>query len=965
MAAWGVTGGALASCIRMGACAAVAWLTLAVAAWSQPAPAPHALADAQSVIRTDPAIVKGVLPNGLRYEIMHNATPVGAVSIRMAIDVGSYDEGDDEREAAHFVEHMTFRSPRSFPDGAVERSLSAEGVGFGRDLNAATRLFSTVYRLDLPKADDRLLDLSFRWLRDVADGTDFNPDAVTLERGVVLAERESRLSPPETVREKAQEFEAPGFRSVARDKVNDAGSIVALDSARLSAFYRRWYRPERAVMVVVGDLPLEVLRRRVEQTFSSWSNPTAAPIRRAYGTLDEHRGEDEMVITEPGALTQVLVCRVHAFEPVGADDVARLRRLAVSGIWRTIINRRLVRAASMINPPYVSAVVASDIHLREVSDVCMFVTPIGEAWEPAIRGAQAELDRFAADGPTQSEADEAVSEMRAEYRGARGRAGTRTSNDLAAEIAEKALRDEVMADPAEMLRAFDSAVDDLQIEDIRASFQKDWSGAGPFISVVSPRPPAAEAVRAAWARGKTEPAAVQYADGKSSRWAYKDFGKPGRVSKRESFTSPEFARVSFSNGVILNFKQTKFEAETVVVLVSFGAGRREIPNDRYLASILGASVFKMGGLGKHDFNELSEIFRDTQWDASLSVLNDRFVLSGKTFPNGLSDQLAIMAAFVSDPGFRKDLIDARLPTGVDYAYRLYRTSPPLVLGLALQRAIAPDSPSKLPSKEDLLAIRTADFERLFRPALTGAPLEVTIVGDVDEKTATELVARSLGALPSRSPASRVRPDTWFLRFPEQIPSMVRATHEGPRDKALIGVVWPLYVATPARRREEIALNLLTEVFSNGLRRRIRAELGKSYDPTVLISMPDDGDQGQLIALAEASPDDIDIIGDEIRKFAGRLASGDISEEAIEAARAPMVSDWDAKMATNRLWALALAGSTRGPVLADMIGRHAMLSGVTTAEVRKAASTWLARSPIVVIAAPAPINAAAATPTAKP
>ncbi len=79
----------------------------------------------------------------------------------------------------------------------------------------------------------------------------------------------------------------------------------------------------------------------------------------------------------------------------------------------------------------------------------------------------------------------------------------------------------------------------------------------------------------------------------------------------------------------------------------------------------------------------------------------------------------------------------------------------------------------------------------------------------------------------------------------------------------------------------------------------------------------------------------------------------------------MVSDWDAKMATNRLWALALAGSTRGPVLADMIGRHAMLSGVTTAEVRKAASTWLARSPIVVIAAPAPINAAAATPTAKP
>src|SRR5436309_204875 len=102
---------------------------------------------AATAVAMDPAVKRGTLANGLRYAVMRNATPKGAVSIRLAMDVGSYLENDDELGYAHFIEHMAFRSTRQAPNGVLDNPFGALGVGFGRDQNAATTLTSTVYQV--------------------------------------------------------------------------------------------------------------------------------------------------------------------------------------------------------------------------------------------------------------------------------------------------------------------------------------------------------------------------------------------------------------------------------------------------------------------------------------------------------------------------------------------------------------------------------------------------------------------------------------------------------------------------------------------------------------------------------------------------------------------------------------------------------------------------------------------------
>nr|QQZ50633.1 insulinase family protein [Phenylobacterium glaciei] len=92
-------------------------LALSLAPLGSSAAPTAATSDSRSLPQ-DPALRRGVLPNGLRYAVMRNALPKGAVSLRLYVDVGSREETEAERGAAHFVEHMAFRGARHFQDGS-------------------------------------------------------------------------------------------------------------------------------------------------------------------------------------------------------------------------------------------------------------------------------------------------------------------------------------------------------------------------------------------------------------------------------------------------------------------------------------------------------------------------------------------------------------------------------------------------------------------------------------------------------------------------------------------------------------------------------------------------------------------------------------------------------------------------------------------------------------------------------
>jgi len=119
-----------------------------------------------SDVPADGAIRFGMLPNGMRYAIMHNATPPGQASLRLRIDAGSLMERDDQLGLAHFMEHMAFNGTTHIPENDLIHDVERMGMAFGADLNAATSFDQTFYQLELPRTDDQTVDRSLFIMRE-------------------------------------------------------------------------------------------------------------------------------------------------------------------------------------------------------------------------------------------------------------------------------------------------------------------------------------------------------------------------------------------------------------------------------------------------------------------------------------------------------------------------------------------------------------------------------------------------------------------------------------------------------------------------------------------------------------------------------------------------------------------------------------------------------------------------------
>ncbi len=931
------------------------------------APAPAALAQARAIagqaagkpavdpdiIRPDPEVRQGVLPNGMRYAVKSGGAPPHAVSFRFYVDTGSYQEHDDERGVAHFLEHMAFNGGRNIPGGKLDTLFGAQGVLFGRDQNAETTLYGTTFMLDIPQVDDAKLDLAFQWFRDIADGLTIDPAAVDRERGVVMSEDNRSRGPAREWAEKEQKFLGPEQRSTIRDPIGTTASLKAMTAAQIRAFYQRWYRPDETTIVVVGDLPADQLEKRVIDTFGSWKANGPPPPKVPLTQPNLSRGMDVLTNADPYLPADAHLCWIRKYDEDGADTVARTRLLLERRLWRDVLNERLRTLASSDDPPFGRAAGYAVSAERESLYSCLDVSPLRDDWKGGLAAAITEVRRLQAHGATEEEVGRALEVIRAGNRAATESARAQSDSSVSESMLAALIHHDVIATPRERFRILDRADAGLTEKDVDTAFRRDWSGAGPFLMISTPDGVDAKALKAAYRAdisGNPPPALVT---AKAPVWAYTDFGPSGKVVNRTEIKAPGFVRLKFANGVILNFKRLTSSQDRIRVEVRFGAGRREVPNKDYYAAELGAQLFVDGALGKHDAESLRRLFNDHGWGADMNIGDDAFVLNGVTGQTDLDLEMQILAAFLTDPGFHRG-INAKMPTAINQMERVAKSSPEFAISQALYKTISPNGVYVLPTQDQLIQINASTFERLFKPALTQAPLEVTIVGDVTEDHAVDAVARSLGALPPRAETNRARPDTFFLRYPTTPPPVIRTTYESTTDKAIVSLVWPLYVAEPGRRREEYALNVVSAVMDDAIRHRVRTQMGKSYAPQVGMNSPDAADQGSITAYIETTAPDAEAVAQAARETAADIAAHGVSPEAFEAARKPMLDAIPNKLIDIDTWSAGLDGSARNfEILREFIDYKADMESITLADVNRYAAQWLTQTPIVVIATPAP------------
>jgi zinc protease len=239
-----------------------------------PAAAPAATAALDAVLPLEPSIRTGRLANGLRYFVRQNGRPARRVSLRLAVDVGSVQEEDDQRGLAHFLEHMAFNGSTHFKPGELVAFLESIGARFGPHVNASTSFDETIYMLDVPTDREGYVDKALLVLRDFAAGASLTTEEIDKERGVVLEEWRGRLGASSRITDQQLPEIFYGSRYADRLPIGLPETLKSFPAQRVRDFYRTWYRADRMAVVVSGDVAADEAERLVRERFADLPAPS-------------------------------------------------------------------------------------------------------------------------------------------------------------------------------------------------------------------------------------------------------------------------------------------------------------------------------------------------------------------------------------------------------------------------------------------------------------------------------------------------------------------------------------------------------------------------------------------------------------------------------------------------------------------------------------------------------------------
>ncbi len=925
-----------------------------------PASAPPAQPGETLFTQPNPQAQTGYLPNGVRWGVMERRG-TRQVTVMFYIGAGSVNEGPNENGIAHFLEHMSVNGSRNFPPDTMIPLMARLGLAFGRDQNASTGFTGTTFRLDMTEVTPEKLDLALKWMRDIADGLTLAPSDVDKERGVILSEFAESRDPARDVQLKILNFLGPNLRVAQRDPIGTRETINRFSGADLRAYYERWYRPEGSAVIIVGDGSNAEFRQRIEQTFSNWRNPRPAPPPVDLGRLDPRRPTSVLSITEARSPQLVQVCRGRDRDPPQREGVVTRVRDFSNFVWIGALQDRLDHLSRAANPPFTQAGTDQMDDLESASFTCVTLATRNGDWRSAIKAAAVETRRMEAYALTEQEFESQTSQLSAALDDGVNSTDTMTPPTLADAILFNFTHNGTFSTAREDRRIGGMALDRITRDDVRNEFRRVWTNAGqPLIVLVTPTAVDQAEIRREWDAAISGPPPEAPTDVVTAPWAYTSFGPAGRPVSREVMSNPSFVRVEFANGVRVNFKQTQNAADRVEVRIRFGAGDQELaPADVGVARVA-ATFFGMMALGKNSAEDIARACEGRLCDAQLMVNRESFVLKSTTRAADLDLDLQLLSAYLTDPGFRPD-VDAHIPTDAENLYRTGMTDPQFVAAIARERAMAAPLARVFPTLAEMRSMRVADFRRVLYPVLTRDALEVTVIGDVSEARAMSAIAATLGALPQRQRVERVRPNAATIRFPATMPPVIRLTHDGAADKALVSLSWKLFAWKPELQREAKVVDLLTLMLSDQLTEDIRERLGSSYSPRAVSVLERGGDDGALYIDLQTSPQQAEAVRAEIRKIVARIAAGDMTQDDLDRARLPLLNYGATRTMGNEWWIETMDGSWAHPDQLVTANRWSDYQAVTLADIKAMARRWLVAEPLTIIVQPKVL----AAPTAPP
>lgn len=776
--------------------------------------------DAQ--IPFDPAVKTGKLKNGLTYYIRKNAKPENKVDLRLVINAGSILEDDDQQGLAHFMEHMCFNGTKRFPKNELVDYLQSIGVKFGQHLNAYTSFDETVYFLPIPSDDPAKLEKGFQILEDWAFNTVLTPEEIDKERGVVLEEYRLGLGADNRMMKRFMPKMMYKSHYADRLPIGQKEILENFTYDKIKKFYKDWYRPNLMAVIVVGDIDVAEMEKKIKDHFSSYENPKNERPRKVYDVPNHDQTLVSVESDKEAPYAQVRLIYKDYTEPKPMVTINDFKKYVEKGLFSTMLNNRLEELRNSPTPPFTYGYTYHGETWARTKEAYQSFAMVQDGKQlDALKVLVEESQRVKKYGFSEAELERAKTEWLAMMERSYNERDKTNSERFVSEYQSHFLIKEPTPGIEWTFNTMKKMLPQVNLKDINNLVNGYIKDDNRVVIFTGPekenaKKPTEQEVLAILNAGTEN--IKPYEEGTLATSLLRKEVKPGSITKKESNAKIGTTTLHLSNGAKVTYKKTDFKNDEVLLeAISFGGtnlySNDEIKKTEWADGALAEAGFS--GLKLNDINKYmtGKIARVTPYIYSVTE-----GLRGSAAPKDMEYMFQMIHAYFTDLNLDKEAYEGYKQKQSAF-YDNMAAEPDFYFQQEYYTFLTGDNPrfnGFIPTEKSWAE---TDYELAYKKYkerfANAGDFEFYFVGNVDDKAIEDFASKYIASLPSNGSKEKAV-DLGYRYVKGEHKKIIKKGTE-PKSNVMISY----YGDTTYSPKEALALEALGEILTIKLTEELR------------------------------------------------------------------------------------------------------------------------------------------------
>jgi len=784
------------------------------------------------LIPIDSTIKIGVLPNGLTYYLKHNNWPENRACFYLAQKVGSLQETEEQRGLAHFLEHMCFNGSEHFRGNGIEHFCEGLGASSG-DANAFTSIEKTVYYIDdVPTTvGNERLDSCLLILYDWANGLTLDSLEIEKERGVVHEEWRTGRDATSRIYERQLPILYPNSKYGHRLPIGIMDVVDNFKHEELRAYYEKWYNPENQCVIVVGDIDVERIEKKIQELFSK-IQPSSNPGKVERLEVSDHQGViyslDKDKELQDNSVFVMFKHRAYTLEDRRYVNYWRDRYKTDATIY--MLNWRYNDEALKPDCAYISAGADDDDYFMSSTKAAfqLYATAKDSMQTRALVEMAKECKRAAEHGFTKEEFKRYQDERISKLDNLMLKADKRENQSLAQEYYNNYLYGTDMATIEDYVTIMKQIVLSTTLEDVNERMRElmpndennmvigSWN-----IEKKDAEYPTKDGLYNAYHAGisaKTEP----YVDDLKGASLLSEIPDGGEIMSSEYHKDLGYTKMILSNGAAVLMKKTEIE-KSQVLFKAYGQGGWTLYGEEDDPNIimLGSIPFGNNGLTA---SQIGKLLSGKRVDLSYSIGQRNFTFTGSSNPNDLESFMQLIYADFTN--ISKDSAEYnKAMESMALSLRNSKTDPESAFSDSVTVTSNGHHPRfKILEEEDLKKVKLDRIHEIIKEQTASAKnYTFLFVGNYDSLVICSLAKKYLASLPNKKEVKRGP----FIKAWLQNDAYCHFVREMETPKTMVHMEW-FTESIPYTLRNRLIANMASDILNMVYQKIIREENSATY-----------------------------------------------------------------------------------------------------------------------------------------